>query len=118
MTKTYAQLKKQIEALSQQADALRRKEKAGVVARIKEAIAAYELTAADLGLDASGASRARRAGGAVRPAGAPVRRRRAPGEVQARYRDESGNVWGGRGPRPRWLREAIAAGRKLEEFAV
>lgn len=117
MTKTYAQLKKQIDSLTQQAESLRRKEVSGVIARIKEAIKAYDLTAADLGLE-GGAKAGRGAGTAAKSAAKTPRRRRSPAEVQPRYRDGSGNVWGGRGPRPKWLREAIAAGRKLEEFAV
>ena len=117
MTKTYEQLKKQIEALSQQAEAVRRKEVAGVVARIKEAIEAYELTAEDLGFgQARGAANGGRT--AARKRTATGGRRRSNVASQPRYRDESGNVWGGRGPRPKWLREAISAGRKLEEFAV
>lgn len=116
MTKTYEQLKKQIEALSQQAEAVRRKEVAGVVARIKEAIQAYELTAEDLGFGKASATAGRKTASRKRPAAGG--RRRAAGTTQPRYRDESGNVWGGRGPRPKWLREAISAGRKLEEFAV
>jgi DNA-binding protein H-NS len=35
-----------------------------------------------------------------------------------RFRDAQGNVWVGRGPRPKWLREALASGKTLEEFAV
>ena len=52
MTKTYAQVMKQIDSLSKEAERLKRKEVDGVIARIKEAIAAYGLTAADLGLGA------------------------------------------------------------------
>lgn len=117
MTKTYDQLKKQIEALSQQAEAVRRKEVAGVVARIKEAIQAYELTAEDLGFGTGRASAGRKTG-AKKASPAAKGRRRSAASATPRYRDPSGNVWGGRGPRPRWLREAIASGRKLEEFAV
>lgn len=35
-----------------------------------------------------------------------------------RYRDDSGNSWTGMGPKPRWLRAAIEAGKKLEDFAA
>ena len=35
-----------------------------------------------------------------------------------KFRDEAGNTWVGRGPRPLWLRDALAAGRKVEDFAV
>ncbi|WP_102906051.1 MULTISPECIES: H-NS family nucleoid-associated regulatory protein [unclassified Variovorax] len=31
---------------------------------------------------------------------------------------ETGAEWPGRGPRPMWLREAIAAGRNPDEFLV
>lgn len=118
MTKTYEQLKKQIEALSQQAEAVRRKEVAGVVARIREAIEAYELTAADLGFGSERATPGRKPAAKKRGAAGTGRRRASASASQPRYRDESGNVWGGRGPRPKWLREAISSGRKLEEFAV
>ncbi len=118
MTKTYDQLKKQIEVLSQQAEAVRRKEVAGVVARIKEAIQAYELTAEDLGFGTGRASAGRKAGAKKARPAAKGRRRSAAAATTPRYRDPDGNVWGGRGPRPKWLREAIASGRKLEEFAV
>ena len=47
---TLAALNAQIAALQAQADALRKKEVAEVVAKIKDAIAHYGLTAADLGL--------------------------------------------------------------------
>ena len=39
--------------------------------------------------------------------------------VAAKYRKEAtGDTWSGRGPRPRWLRAEIEAGRKIEDFAV
>ncbi len=38
--------------------------------------------------------------------------------VAAKYKDDQGNQWTGRGLKPRWLTAALAAGRKLEEFAV
>jgi DNA-binding protein H-NS len=113
MTKTYLQVMKQIEGLQAEADKLRRKEIKGVVARIREAIAHYGLTAADLGLAADGtkpvsARKPRKAGAAK--AAAPA--------AAVKYRDEAGRVWGGRGPRPKWLREAIAAGSQLDDFKV
>ena len=38
--------------------------------------------------------------------------------VAAKYKDDQGNQWTGRGLKPRWLTAALAAGRKLEDFAV
>src|SRR5262249_54352007 len=39
-------------------------------------------------------------------------------KVPVKYRDKSGNTWAGRGAQPRWLREKLKAGAKLEDFAV
>ena len=33
---------------------------------------------------------------------------------KAMYQDDAGNSWSGRGPRPRWLKQAIAGGKPLE----
>jgi len=38
--------------------------------------------------------------------------------VAPKYRDDQGNQWTGRGLKPRWLAAALAAGKKLEDFAV
>jgi DNA-binding protein H-NS len=115
MTKTYIQIQKQIETLQREADKLKRKEVDDVIAKIKEAIRVYGLTAADLGLDGPAASRR---GTAVRKRGRPATRGKSRGPAMVKYRDESGNTWGGRGPRPQWLREALNAGKSLQDFAV
>lgn len=113
MSKSYQDIQKQIEALTREAEKLKRKEIEGVIERIKEAIVTYELTAADLGLTGvrgkrSPASKTRGAGKAARAkAGSAVK-----------FRDADGNTWGGRGPRPLWLREALAGGKQLQDFAV
>jgi DNA-binding protein H-NS len=113
MTKTYSQLMKQIDSLQREAQEMKRKEMDGVVSRIKEAIRAYGLTAADLGLATPRGPRA---------AAAPKRRRGRPAANKAngaaKYRDEAGNAWVGRGKRPTWLRDALAAGKQLSDFLV
>jgi DNA-binding protein H-NS len=113
MTKSYSQLMKQIAKLQNEAEDVRRKEIQGVVDRIKEAIAAYGLTATDLGLTGARAPRA---------AKAPARKRAKSGRRKTtaapKYRDEAGNTWVGRGKRPDWLRNALASGRKLEDFEI
>jgi DNA-binding protein H-NS len=113
MSKTYAQVMKQIDSLKAEADKLRKKEVAGVVGRIRDAIAHYGLTAADLGLETPAVVKRSAPAGKARKAAPRKASTQAP-----RFRDEAGRVWGGRGPRPKWLREALTAGRKLEEFAV
>ena len=111
MTKTYAQVMKQIDSLSREADKLKRKEVDGVVARIKEAIAAYGLSAADLGL---GATRGPKPGSQR----IGKKKTKKADKSVVRFRDESGNGWIGRGPRPQWLRDALAAGKSMTDFAV
>ena len=39
-------------------------------------------------------------------------------KVAIKYRDRQGNTWAGRGATPRWLREKLKAGAKLEQFLV
>ena len=112
MAKTFQQIQKQIEALTREAHNLRKKEIADVVARIKEAIAVYGLTAQDLGL----------AGTRGRPpkvkAAAPAPTAKKTRKVKIKYRDNAGNTWTGRGSRPRWLRDAIDGGTSIESYLV
>lgn len=105
MSQSYTQIQKKIAALQQQAEILRAKEVRGVIDRIKTAIEHYGLTADQLGLGAP-------SGGAKRGT-APAVGQSTPAP---RYSDAQGNQWSGRGPRPRWLKDALAAGRKLEEL--
>ena len=40
-------------------------------------------------------------------------------KVAAKYRNSAtGDAWSGRGLQPKWLKAALSAGRKIEEFAV
>lgn len=111
MAKTLAQLQKQISALEQKADALKRKEAEGVIARIKEAIAHYGLTAADLGL--AGAKRGPKPGSKPGRKNATAKKKPA---AKAKYSDDQGHSWTGHGRRPQWFVAALAAGKKPEEL--
>lgn len=114
-TKTYADIQKQIAdlqketaALEKEAAKLKSEERQGVIDRMKEAIAVYDITASELGLRGSRAAR-----GKAKAAKASKSKTAA-----AKYRDAAGNTWVGRGPRPQWLRDALAAGKSLQDFAV
>jgi DNA-binding protein H-NS len=102
MTQTYAQLQKQIASLEAQARKAKSAETDAVIGRMKEAIAVYGITAADL-FGGKSAKAARSKG--ARPIG-------------AKYADGDGNTWVGMGKRPQWLRDALAAGKSLQDFAV
>lgn len=111
----------QIAALQAEAEAIRRQEMGEVVAKIKDAIAHYGLTAADLGLVAA----ARKAGKAPRSA-KPGRKqglkaagaRAAKPAGVAKYTDGQGRTWSGRGKRPDWFKAALAAGKMPEDLLI
>jgi DNA-binding protein H-NS len=107
---TYLELKEQAERLLAEAEQQRVKETADVIADIKAKIKAYGLTAQDLGLATGGAATRAKAGKKPRPS-----RSTAP----AKYRGPNGETWsGGRGRKPRWVTEALAKGKKLEDFRL
>jgi DNA-binding protein H-NS len=118
MKKTYLQVLKQIEDLRTEAEKLRRSEIEGVVSRIREAITRYGLTAADLGLGAGGAAPAARKKPGPKPGSVRKAAVKSGRKVAPKFRDERGNTWAGRGKRPIWLRDALLAGRRLEDFAI
>ena len=113
MGKTYSQMQRQIAKLQREADALKKKEVGGVVARIQEAIQHYELTVADL-FDGRA------------PKGTPANKQKVSSSkngmkgkrVPIKYRDENGNTWTSRGSQPRWLVAALESGRKIEDFLI
>jgi DNA-binding protein H-NS len=124
--KSLARIEQEIEALEREADAIRKKEAAGVVARIKEAIAHYNLSAQDLGLatEPRGRRGVARASRRVRPDDKPLTNgfakaagaRGRPAGGAAQFRDDAGNTWSGRGRRPEWLKEALRSGKTLDDL--
>lgn len=114
MTKTYAQIVKQIESLKQEAEKLRRSEVDGVITRIRDAITFYNLSASDLGL----ALKPKGAGKAAAPAKRKKRKGAAKTSAVVKFSNGAGGTWVGRGKRPQWLRDAIAGGKQLSDFAV
>lgn len=95
--KTYKELLAEIANLQGEAEAARKAELAAVIAEVKATIKVYGLTASDLGMRVTGAGKA---------------------EV-AKFADpETGLQWGGIGKRPRWLQQALASGKALEDFRI
>lgn len=114
MAKSLQALLKQIEHLQKQADALRSREKAEVVARIREAIAHYGISADELFGDSPARKTRRRV---AAQAGA---RKAAKGRPagNAKYTDGAGRTWSGVGKRPNWFKEALAAGKQAEDLLI
>ena len=90
-------------AIDKQIEDAARTERADAVAKVKALMAEHGLSLADLS--------ARAAGGKAKATSG--------GKVAAKYRNgATGDTWSGRGLRPNWLKAALAAGKKLEDFAV
>lgn len=124
-TASLSKIETQIAQLQQKAAAIRQKEKAGVISRIQEAISHYGLTADELfGMPAKASSASRRGSKKTAKkteAPAKVTRRASPqagAKIAAKFRDDAGNEWSGRGSQPRWLKAALAAGKALDDFAI
>jgi len=126
MAKTYAQLLKEIEQLSGEAETLRAHEKTAAVREVRATIEAFGLIPQELfgtkrgtGL---GSKRGGNVGGNVGPnlgvAKGSGLNKKVSLSTSPKFTDGAGKFWVGRGKRPDWLRSALAAGRDLSEFAV
>lgn len=115
MAKTLNQIQKQIAALQRQADTLKAKDFAGVVERIREAVAYYGITAHDVFGGEAVAKRPRKAGAKRGPARKTAKRK---GALPPKFRDDAGNAWSGHGKRPNWYKALLAAGKTPEDLLV
>lgn len=89
--------------LEQQIVDIQREERSSAISQIKTLMAQHGLTLADLGTKA--------------PTSTPKLRTGA--KVPAKYRDPAtGQSWSGRGLHPKWLKQALAGGAKLSDFAL
>lgn len=93
-------------ALDKQIEETQRAQRASAIDQIRNLMSEYQLSPADLKM-----GRATRARADVASKGSA--------KVAVKYRNaDTGETWSGRGLQPRWLKAAIADGRKLEEFSV
>ena len=90
------------EALDREIERTKKQERGEAIKQVRALMAQYGLTPADL---------------TVR--NAPKAKGTTGKKVAAKYRNAStGETWSGRGLQPRWLKAALASGRKLSDFAV
>jgi DNA-binding protein H-NS len=103
---TLQELMAQKEALDRQIEQTKRQERGAAVEKVRSLMAEYGLTISDLGGKSSSAKAAKK----TKTGGT---------KVAAKYRNAStGESWSGRGLQPRWLKAALASGRKLADFTV
>lgn len=101
-----AELMAQKVALDKRIAEAQREARAAAIAQVKALMAEHGLTVVDI----AGKSAA---------AHPPPPRSRKGGKVPPKYRDPAtGTTWSGRGLQPNWLKAALAAGRKLSDFAL
>jgi DNA-binding protein H-NS len=115
MAKSLKQVLAQIDSLQKQAEQIRKKEIAGVIERIQEAIDHYGLTVQDL-FGKSGSSVQTVSAKGSKVVKARSSRKKSPVSFPKYYLD--GQSWSGQGRRPKWYIEALAAGKKPEEMLV
>ncbi len=104
---TLAEVRAQMEALKQQEAELLAKEREPIIAQMKENIAAYNITAAELGFTLKKGKKA------SKPATESEEK-----EAVIKYRDGANTWTGGRGRKPKWVTEKIAAGEDIEKYKV
>ena len=96
--------------LDQQIVETQRVERDSALSQIRELMDQYGLSAADL-TGKTGANKA--------PKSASSAAGRSGNKVAAKYRDaQTGDTWSGRGLQPRWLKAAMASGKKISDFAL
>ncbi len=100
---TLHELMAQKEAIERQIEQTKKQQRGDAVAKVHALMGEYGLTLADLG---------------GKPA-AKTKSSGPTGKVPAKYRNAStGESWSGRGLQPRWLKAALASGKKIGDFAV
>jgi len=117
------QVLSQIDALQREAAQLRSIEVKGVIARIHEAIAHYNLTPEDLFPTTRRRGRAKGAAPAVKEVRTPRRRKssagkRGPGAPKYADPAGSGKTWTGQGKRPGWFVAAVESGKQAEDLLI
>lgn len=108
--RTLKEIDNEIAKLTAEADAIRA-EKAGVIARMKEAVAYYGITAEEMGFSVKRKAKASaKSNGKAKP--------KAPAATRVRFKDDKGNAWSGYGRKPQWLNDLLASGKTLDDFRV
>lgn len=105
------ELIRQKEALERQINDAQRIARAEAIAKVKELMTEHGLTLVDLG-GRSG----REAPASKATSGGDQRAGR---KVAAKYKNPAtGETWTGRGLKPKWLAQALAEGKALDEFLI
>lgn len=105
MSQSLADIRAQIAELQRMEEEILSRDRADVIVQIRQQILDYGLSAADLGFTVLSSN----ASGRLPPA-------QTDKIVKYRCGDETWS--GGRGPKPKWVREVIARGEDIEQYRI
>lgn len=109
-------LKQQIAEMEKQALELQKKNRPAVLAHLREQMAAYGITAEELGRAAAKPARPKAA--PARAAASAPKGKKPVSSAPAKYQGPDGQVWSGRGPAPGWLNALLVNGKTREDFLI
>ncbi len=98
-------LDKQVAEIENQLAQARQVERSAVIANIKELLSKNGLSVSDLGLKTTGELKGR----------GPAKGKSVPPKYQ---NASTGQTWSGRGIKPKWVAEALAAGKSLDDLKI
>ena len=98
---TIDEIQKQIDKLIRQKNELVSQEKEQVIEEMREKIRIYGITASELGF---------RKNAKTLTATTTTK--------TVKYKNEKGETWGGRGPKPQWVKDVEASGKSLDQYLV
>ena len=91
-------------ALEQEIEATQKRERQDAISKVKSLMSEHGLSVADLSSKSTGGAKA----GATKGS-----------KVAPKYRNAAtGDTWSGRGLQPKWLKAALASGKKISDFAI
>ena len=101
---TYQELLAQKADLEKQIENARKQELSDAIAQIRSLMSQYGLTVADIAGKSGGSGKASTTKGS---------------KVAPKYRNQAtGETWTGRGRQPKWVEQALASGKSLEQLAI
>ncbi len=90
-------------ALEQEIEATQKRERQDAITKVKTLMSEYGLSVADLSTKSTSSKAGATKGAKVAP----------------KYRNAAtGDTWSGRGLQPKWLKAALASGKKISDFAI
>ena len=96
------ELLSQKEALDRQIELTKKQERSSAIAKVKTLMNEYGLTVSDIAGKVAAKAHSSKSS-----------------KVAAKYRNTAtGEAWSGRGLQPKWLKAALATGKKIQDFAV